>query len=142
MGTTGLASTFVLLFATRLLLGLGESVAYPCYSRIVVTEFPERHRGVTNAWIDAGTKSGPALGSLVGALLIAHFGWRALFVGAGLRKSAVVDSVAAVDASRQGILHAGGIRRRCPACCRSSATATPFSAASDFSAPTISGISW
>jgi MFS transporter, ACS family, D-galactonate transporter len=83
MGTTGLASTFVLLFATRLMLGLGESVAYPCYSRIVVSEFPEKHRGITNSWIDAGTKSGPALGSLFGALLIARFGWRALFVGLG-----------------------------------------------------------
>ena len=83
MGTTGLAQTFVLLFGTRLLLGLGESVAYPCYSRIVVTDFPEKHRGITNAWIDAGTKSGPAIGSLVGALLIARFGWRALFVGLG-----------------------------------------------------------
>jgi len=83
MGTTGLASTFALLFATRLLLGMGESVAYPCYSRILVTDFPENHRGVTNAWIDAGTKSGPALGSLLGALALARFGWRALFVGLG-----------------------------------------------------------
>jgi MFS family permease len=83
MGATGLAATFVMLFATRLMLGLGESVAYPCYSRIVVTDFPENHRGLTNAWIDAGTKSGPALGSLLGALAIARFGWRALFVGLG-----------------------------------------------------------
>ena len=83
MGTTGLAATFGMLFATRLMLGLGESVAYPCYSRILVTDFPENHRGVTNAWIDAGTKSGPAIGSLVGAIAIAHFGWRALFVALG-----------------------------------------------------------
>jgi MFS family permease len=83
MGATGLAATFTMLFATRLMLGLGESVAYPCYSRILVTDFPEEHRGFTNAWIDAGTKSGPALGSLVGALAIARFGWRGLFVGLG-----------------------------------------------------------
>jgi MFS family permease len=83
MGSTGLARTFAALFATRLLLGLGESVAYPCYSRIVVNNFPARHRGLTNAWIDAGTKSGPALGSLVGAVAMARFGWRALFVALG-----------------------------------------------------------
>ncbi|HUB77610.1 MAG TPA: MFS transporter [Bryobacteraceae bacterium] len=83
MGITGLAATFGMLFAARLILGLGESVAYPSYSRIVVTDFPENHRGITNAWIDAGTKSGPALGSLVGAIAIAHFGWRALFVALG-----------------------------------------------------------
>jgi MFS family permease len=81
MGATGLTRSFVMLFATRLVLGLGESVAYPCYSRILVTHFPENHRGLTNAWIDAGTKSGPALGTLVGALAMARFGWRGLFVG-------------------------------------------------------------
>jgi MFS family permease len=83
MGSTGLAATFGMLFATRLMLGLGESVAYPCYSRILVTDFPENRRGLTNAWIDAGTKSGPALGSLVGAIAIARFGWRAPFVALG-----------------------------------------------------------
>jgi len=83
MGTTGLARAFVVLFATRLMLGFGESVAYPCYSRILVTDFPENHRGLTNAWIDAGTKCGPALGSLLGAVALAHFGWRAMFVGLG-----------------------------------------------------------
>lgn len=83
MGATGLAQSFVFLFATRLMLGLGESVAYPSYSRILVTDFPEEHRGVTNAWIDAGTKGGPALGSLVGAIAMLHFGWRACFVGLG-----------------------------------------------------------
>jgi MFS family permease len=83
MGATGLAATFGLLFATRLMLGLGESVAYPCYSRILATDFPENHRGLTNAWIDAGTKSGPALGTILGGLAIVRFGWRALFVGLG-----------------------------------------------------------
>jgi MFS family permease len=83
MGSTGLARSFVALFATRLMLGLGESVAYPSYSRILVNSFPEEHRGLTNAWIDAGTKSGPALGSLLGAITMASFGWRAVFVGLG-----------------------------------------------------------
>lgn len=83
MGTTGLVRSFAALFATRLILGVGESVAYPCYSRILVTNFAENHRGVTNSWIDAGTKSGPAIGSLFGALALARFGWRGLFVGLG-----------------------------------------------------------
>ena len=83
MGATGLAESFGILFAMRLLLGLGESVAYPSYSRILVTNFPEEHRGLTNAWIDAGTKSGPALGSLLGAIAMTRFGWRGVFVGLG-----------------------------------------------------------
>ncbi|HUI55345.1 MAG TPA: MFS transporter [Bryobacteraceae bacterium] len=82
-GSAGLAHSFAALFAMRLLLGAGESVAYPCYSRIVANQFPEHHRGLTNAWIDAGTKCGPALGSLVGAIVVERFGWRALFIALG-----------------------------------------------------------
>ena len=48
----------------RLVLGAGESVAYPCYSLILARYFPEQHRGVANALIDAGSKLGPALGTL------------------------------------------------------------------------------
>ncbi len=83
MGVTGLATSFTTLFAARLLLGFGESVAYPCYSGIVCADFPEKNRGLVNAWIDAGTKSGPALGSLLGALAIGQFGWRNMFVFLG-----------------------------------------------------------
>ena len=72
------------MFLARLLLGAGESVAYPCYSR-VFAELPQEHRGRANALIDAGTKLGPAMGAFVGGLLLVHFGWRVLFVvlGAG-----------------------------------------------------------
>jgi MFS family permease len=77
---TGLATTFTALFIMRLVLGAGESVAYPCYSLILARYFPEQHRGVANALIDAGSKLGPALGTLLGGLLIARIGWRALFV--------------------------------------------------------------
>lgn len=76
---TGLAGSFVVLFGMRLLLGMGESVAYPCYSKIFATHFPEHHRGLANALIDAGSKFGPALGTLVGGLLMARFGWRPFF---------------------------------------------------------------
>ena len=76
---TGLAGSFVVLFGMRLLLGMGESVAYPCYSKIFATHFPEHHRGLANALIDAGSKFGPALGTLMGGLLMARFGWRPFF---------------------------------------------------------------
>jgi ACS family D-galactonate transporter-like MFS transporter len=81
---TGLAHVFGLIFALRLLLGIGESVAYPSYSRILANNFPEYHRGLANALIDAGTKAGPALGTLLGGLLIADFGWRPFFLLLGL----------------------------------------------------------
>ena len=81
---TGLVSSFSALYIARLLLGVGESVAYPCYSRIFA-ELPQEHRGRANALIDAGTKVGPAIGAFVGGLLLVHLGWRLLFVvmGAG-----------------------------------------------------------
>jgi MFS family permease len=78
-GLTGLAESFALIFALRLLLGIGESVTYPSYSRILASEYPEHHRGFANALIDAGTKVGPALGILVGGLLVAQLGWRIFF---------------------------------------------------------------
>ena len=81
---TGMAHVFGVIFALRLLLGMGESVAYPSYSRILANNFPEHHRGLANALIDAGTKAGPALGTLLGGLLIADFGWRPFFTLLGL----------------------------------------------------------
>lgn len=80
---TGLTAGFVALFALRLLLGVGESVAYPCYSRIFAL-MPQQYRGRANAFIDAGTKLGPAAGAFAGGMLLVHFGWRMLFVVLGL----------------------------------------------------------
>jgi MFS family permease len=81
---TGLTSSYAAVFLTLLLLGVGESVAYPCYSR-VFAELPQQQRGRANALIDAGTKLGPAVGAFLGGLLLVHVGWRMLFIilGAG-----------------------------------------------------------
>src|SRR5882757_4282510 len=80
---TGAANGFVMLFGLRMLLGMGESVAYPAYSRILAGNFKEEQRGFANAAIDAGSKLGPALGILVGGLLMASYGWRVFFVITG-----------------------------------------------------------
>ena len=80
---TGLVSGFTALFLARLVLGAGESVAYPCYSRILAADLPEHRRGLANALIDAGSKLGPALGSYIGAMLVTSIGWRAFFIGLG-----------------------------------------------------------
>jgi len=80
---TGLVSGFSALFIARLLLGAGESIAYPCYSHVFAA-LPQHHRGRANAFIDAGTKLGPSAGALLGGILILHFGWRALFLLLGL----------------------------------------------------------
>lgn len=81
---TGVAASYAALFSLQLVLGLGESVAYPCYSRIFAS-MPQEHRGRANALIDAGTKLGPAAGAFAGGIVLVHFGWRMLFMvfGAG-----------------------------------------------------------
>ena len=79
----GLTTSYATLFALQLVLGLGESVAYPCYSRIFAA-MPQEHRGRANAFIDAGTKLGPAAGAFVGGLVLVHWGWRMLFVVFGV----------------------------------------------------------
>jgi MFS family permease len=80
---TGAARAFASLFALRLLLGIGESIAYPSYSRLLANYFPEERRGIANALIDAGTKLGPALGTLLGGWLMIEYGWRVFFVALG-----------------------------------------------------------
>lgn len=82
-GFTGLASTFWLIFCLRLVLGAGESVAYPAYSKIIAATFPEQLRGTANALIDAGSKVGPALGVLLGVKMIGWLSWRYMFVAIG-----------------------------------------------------------
>jgi MFS transporter, ACS family, D-galactonate transporter len=82
---SGFAQTITALLALRLFVGIGESVAFPAYSRIIVAAFPTEKRGLPNSLVDAGTKLGPAMGSLIGGFLLEDFGWRVLFVvlGAG-----------------------------------------------------------
>src|SRR5579875_1087081 len=53
---TGFLSGFASIYAARLLLGVGESLAYPCYSHIFARDLPQHHRGRANAMLDAGSK--------------------------------------------------------------------------------------
>jgi len=80
---TGVLPGFAGLFAMRLLLGAGESTAYPCFSNLLVRHFPERQRGFANAFISVGISAGPAFGLLLGALLMGRYGWRPYFIGLG-----------------------------------------------------------
>jgi len=81
---TGLIHTFSVLLFLRMLLGTGESVAYPSYSKILALNFPEEHRGLANAVISAGLVLGPGFGMLLGGLLMARVGWRPSFLVLGL----------------------------------------------------------
>jgi MFS family permease len=81
---TGLARGFAMLLGARLLLGVGECVAFPACSKILARHVPEHSRGIANAIIIAGLASGPAVGTLAGGILMARYGWRPVFMGIGL----------------------------------------------------------
>ncbi len=85
--STGLVHGFTLILMARLLLGIGESVAYPSYNKIIAKHFHASLRGRANGLIAAGWAGGPALGTLVGGLLMARVGWRLFFVVLGLASS-------------------------------------------------------
>ena len=80
----GMVSGFAALVLFRLILGVGESVAYPAYSKILSKGFREDQRGLANAVIDASTKFGPAVGMLLGGWMIGQYGWRAFFIVTGV----------------------------------------------------------
>ena len=76
----GLVSLIVL----RVMLGLGESVAFPGSSKLIAAHVEPGQRGMANAVIGAGLSLGPAMGTLAGGLITATFGWRAMFLVFGL----------------------------------------------------------
>lgn len=69
---TGLLHGFAALLIIRVILGLGESVAFPSYGKVLGSYFKERHRGFANAMIMVGLAMGPALGMWVGGLSLIH----------------------------------------------------------------------
>jgi MFS transporter, ACS family, D-galactonate transporter len=80
---TGLVHSLVALLLVRIVLGIGESVAYPGYSKILGVHCPEGRRGFANSIIAAGLALGPSFGMLFGGTLVAHYGWRLFFVVLG-----------------------------------------------------------
>ncbi|MES2391828.1 MAG: MFS transporter [Acidobacteriota bacterium] len=77
---SGLAGGFVTLLLFRVLLGVGESAGFPAISKLLAQSVAPERLGKANGLIGAGIYLGPAFGTFVGGLLIAHAGWRVLFI--------------------------------------------------------------
>ena len=75
----GFVAGFASLFVLRIMLGVGESLAFPGSSKIIARHVPADRRGVANAALAMGIALGPAVGTLAGGLMVAHWGWRAMF---------------------------------------------------------------
>src|SRR5215470_7442088 len=81
---TGFVHGFATLLVVRMILGMGESVAFPSYAKIFARHLPEHQRGFANGALIAGMKLGPAAGTLGAGLLMTNYGWRPVFVGVGV----------------------------------------------------------
>jgi MFS family permease len=81
---TGFASGFYSLLLLRILLGIGETIAFPGGSKIITRHVPAERRGMANAVLALGIALGPAAGTLAGGLILASFGWRAIFFAFGI----------------------------------------------------------
>jgi MFS family permease len=78
-GGSGLASTFGILFATRICVGIGEGGYGPAAPTILADLYPISMRGRVMAIFCAAIPVGSALGYVVGGLVGAHLGWRWAF---------------------------------------------------------------
>ena len=76
----GVVHGFAALLVLRLVLGLGESAAFPCSSKLITDHVPPERFGQANSATAVGLSIGPAFGTYVGGLLMAAWGWRASFI--------------------------------------------------------------
>jgi MFS family permease len=77
---TGLAGGFASLLILRVMLGVGESISFPGSTKIIARHVPADRRGMANAIVAVGLALGPAAGTLAGGLMLAAWGWRAIFL--------------------------------------------------------------
>jgi MFS family permease len=80
----GFVGGFLSLLVLRVMLGIGESIIFPGSSKIIARHVPAESRGMANAAVAAGLALGPAIGTLAGGMIVANFGWRAMFIAFGL----------------------------------------------------------
>ena len=81
---TGFGEGFMGLFVLRMMLGMGESVAFTTTSKIIASNVPRAQMGLANGVIGFGYLVGPAVGTLLGGVMMAHWGWRVTFVLFGI----------------------------------------------------------
>jgi MFS family permease len=81
---TGFVSGFASLMVLRVLLGVGETIAFPGASKIITRHVSPERRGLANAALSLGIALGPAAGTLAGGLILAELGWRSIFIAFGV----------------------------------------------------------
>ncbi len=77
---TGFVTGLAMLVALRVLLGIGEGVAFPSASKIIARHVSPGRRGLANSTLAAALSWGPALGTFAGGLILRDYGWRPIFI--------------------------------------------------------------
>lgn len=78
-GGSGLATSFAMLVATRVVVGIGEGGYGPAAPTILADHFPLANRGRILAVFCTAIPVGSALGYVLGGFVTAHLGWRWAF---------------------------------------------------------------
>jgi MFS family permease len=68
----------------RACLGLAESPSLPSTNKIVTQWFPKKEHGFANGCWDSALKAGPAFFTVLLVWIVATFGWREMFIVAGV----------------------------------------------------------
>src|SRR3954454_5962609 len=79
----GLVGGFASLLVLRIMLGVGESISFPGSSKIIARHVAPERRGIANAAVATGIALGPAVGTLVGGVILGSLGWRWIFFAFG-----------------------------------------------------------
>jgi len=81
---TGFVVGFYSVLALRFVLGIGESAGFTTTSKLIAERVPAEHVGLANGLTGFGYLVGPAVGTLLGGMLMARIGWRPVFILFGL----------------------------------------------------------
>ena len=77
---TALATGVVTLFATRIMVGVGEAGCHPALQSLIAARFSRQHRsGALSVW-SAGNYLGIVIGLALGGAFVERLGWRTAFL--------------------------------------------------------------
>jgi MFS transporter, ACS family, aldohexuronate transporter len=82
--TTAAARQIGHFMLARLVLGMGESGAFPGSIKAIAEWFPQKERALANGLFNAGTNIGAIITPLLVPALVLAYGWQAAFVVSGL----------------------------------------------------------
>jgi sugar phosphate permease len=81
MAFMGAISSYALMLAGRVVIGLTEGPQFATATATVKCWFPQREQGLANAFWTIGSPLGSLIGFPAVIFLVAHYGWRASFYG-------------------------------------------------------------